>query len=251
MTKPISHHEKWVCKPGGYDALNTSRLFAAANKYDIPRLQRDSFTRIPGWLVPYRTRVSSVKTLDDGAVHFFLEDYRFESVWNRPTHVLNVFGPYQAVLTPDFSLYRDWPLAIQLWNTYRSRWCGAYWQSQGLRVIPTIAWGSADSYDFCFLGVPRGSIVAISTVGVQLENPLEYHLFLEGFTEMVRRLNPAIVLCYGPAPGVCSQLTEVVCYETRWQGIRQARKNGIRRKQNQPQVSPTADRQRQERIDGR
>lgn len=251
MTKPQSHHKKWGCKPGGYDALNTSRHFFADNPYDIPCLQQDSFSHVPGWLVPYRTRVSSVDALDDGAIHFFLEDYRFESVWNRPTRALNVFGPYQAVLTPDFSLYRDWPLAIQLWNTYRSRWCGAYWQSEGIRVIPTIAWGSAKSYDFCFLGVPTGSFVAISTVGVQLEDPLEYHLFLEGFTEMVRRLDPAVVLCYGPAPSACSQLVEVVYYETRWRGIRQARKNGRQRRQNQPQLPPPVNFQFQERNNGR
>ena len=64
MTKPQSHHRKWVCKPGSYDALNTSRLFFADNQYGIPCLQRESFTRIPGWLAPYRTRVSSVEELE-------------------------------------------------------------------------------------------------------------------------------------------------------------------------------------------
>lgn len=223
------NHQKWQYKPGGYDSLHASHLFASDNPYGIPCLQRPRLPHLPRWLVPYRTRVSSVEKLEDGAVHFFLEDYRFESVWNRPTQALNIFGPYQTVLTPDFSLYRDWPLALQLWNTYRSRWCGAFWQSQGLCVIPTVAWGSHESYEFCFVGIPSGSLVAISTVGVRVEEPLEYHLFLAGFTEMVRRIQPAVVLCYGPAPTACHTLADVVCYPTRWHGIRQARQQGIHR----------------------
>lgn len=237
MTKSKTHHAQWQHKPGGYDALNTSRLFASNNAFGIPQLRREPFTQIPQWLVPYRTRVSSTRALDDGAVHFFLADYRFESVWNRPSHALNVFGPYQTVLTPDFSLYRDWPLALQLWNTYRSRWCGAYWQSEGLRVIPTIAWGAAASYAFCFLGVPVGSVVALSTVGVPLERPLDYQLFMAGFGEMVARLDPAVVLCYGPAPLACQQFVEVICYPTRWQGIRQARKQAEQAKGQHPDPS--------------
>jgi hypothetical protein len=66
--------------------------------------------------------------------------------------------------------------------------------------------------------------VAISTVGVSLENPLDYHLFMAGFSEMVAQVDPAVVLCYGSAPLACEQFVEVVCYPTRWQGIRQARK---------------------------
>jgi hypothetical protein len=223
MPKSKDRHKSWQKKPGSYDALNTSRLFESNNRYGIPQLRRDSFARIPKWMAPYRQRIKSNQPLEDGACHFFLDDYRFESVWNHPTKALSVFGPYPVVLTPDFSLYRDWPLTIQQWNIYRSRWCGAFWQSQGVSVIPTISWGAASSYDFCFLGVARGSIVAISTVGVRLDKPVEYHLFMLGFAEMVRQINPALVLCYGQAPVTCSDFVKTLCYPTRWSGIRSAR----------------------------
>jgi hypothetical protein len=162
-------------------------------------------------------------------VHFFLDDYRFESVWQRPRKALSALAPYQTVLTPDFSLYQQWPLALQLFNTYRNRWCGAFWQSQGFTVIPTISWSAAESYDFCFLGVARRSLVAISTVGVAWSRPLEKRLFLDGFTEMVRRLQPSAVLCYGRVPERCHELADIITYPTRWEGIRRARKKGGRR----------------------
>ena len=61
--------------------------------------------------------------------HFFLHDYQFERVWNQPKKYINKLLHYKAVLTPDFSLFTDYPVAVQIWNTYRNRWLGAYWQS--------------------------------------------------------------------------------------------------------------------------
>jgi len=185
---------------------------------------------VPEWLVPYRTRVRSQQELADGAVHFFLDDYRFETVWNRPRKALEALAPYEILLTPDFSLYRDWPLSLQIYNIYRSRWCGCFWQSKGFTVLPTISWSTVESYDFCFLGLPGRSIVAIGTVGVNLDQPLEYQLFMDGFREMVYQLQPSLILCYGPAPDACFELAEILVYPTRWQGIRSARRSGANRR---------------------
>ena len=30
------------------------------------------------------------------------------------------------------------PLSLKVYNTFRSRWCGAYLQSKGIKVIPTV-----------------------------------------------------------------------------------------------------------------
>ena len=78
--------------------------------------------------------------------------------------------------------------------------------------------------------VPRRSVVAVSAVGVQVEDPLEGYLFREGFREMVLRLEPTVVLSYAPLPAGCGELVEVVEYPTRWEWIRQARRQGQRRR---------------------
>jgi hypothetical protein len=220
---------RWQAKPGSFDALRASRIFPSDNQYGIPHLQRTPAGRIPAWLVPYRQRIQANKPLDDGAVHFFLEDYRFETVWNRPYKALEALAPYKMLLTPDFSLYRDWPLMLQMWNVYRNRWCGRFWQEHGFTVIPTVSWSTSKSYDFCFLGVPRRSVVAIGAVGVRLDQVLEYDLFMDGFCEMVGRLEPAVVLSYGPTPAACRELVEVVTYPTRWADIRSARRDAVQR----------------------
>ena len=128
-------------------------------------------------------------------VHFFVEDIKLERYYNHPERYVYHLAQYPHILTPDFSLYTDMPLAIQAYNTLRNRWCGAYWQEQNLSVIPTVSWAGEDSYEFCFDGLEEGTVVAISTIGVLKEK----ELFLKGYHEMKKRLNPTQVLCFGKA----------------------------------------------------
>ena len=76
----------------------------------------------------------------DRMVHFFLYDYRFERVWKNPDNDIEKLSRYRAVLSPDFSMYLKMAPVMQLYNVFRNRWCGAYWASKGLRVIPTVNW---------------------------------------------------------------------------------------------------------------
>jgi hypothetical protein len=61
---------------------------------------------------------------------------------------------------------------------------------------------------------------------VNLDQLLDYQLFLDGFQEMVQRLEPVVVLAYGRLPAACYELVQVVTYSTRWTGIREARQAG-------------------------
>lgn len=215
---------RWQQLPGSFDPLHAAQLFPTdGNRYHIPSIPHAPLSDTPAWLTPYRTRIRSNDGVADGAVHFFLDDYRFESVWNHPHKALRYLSDFRTLLTPDFSLYPDWPLALQLWNAYRSRWCGAFWASQGFHVIPTVSWAGHESYDFCFVGIAQHSMVAISTVGVRAEDAGG---FAHGFRAMLERIQPSQVLCYGSLPSKLTELVDVVCYPTRWAGIQKARGNG-------------------------
>lgn len=80
----------------------------------------------------------------------------------------------------------------QLESVVKNRWVGAYWQSKGLTVIPTISWGGPRSFDFCFDGVEKHSIVAISTLGCRKEKLR----FLRGYEEMCKKIEPEKIICY-------------------------------------------------------
>ncbi len=132
----------------------------------------------------------------NGVAHFFLDDYRFERCWKSPDLQIEELQKYHGVLSPDFSLYTNYPGAMQIWQVYRNRWCAAYWQALGIKVIPTISWSDKTSYEFAFLGVEKSSVVAVSTVGV-LNDENAKALFMQGFEEMIKRLEPSQILIYG------------------------------------------------------
>lgn len=151
--------------------------------------------------------VKTTKKLNDKLIHFFIDDYQFERLWNNPDKYINMLKKSRYVLTPDFSLYRDMDIAIQLYNTYKNRWIGAYLQSEGIKVIPTISWSTEQSYDFCFEGIKKNSIVAIATYGIAKDKEAK-KWFYKGYEEMKRRLNPSLILCYGESevPNECLRI---------------------------------------------
>lgn len=220
-------NHRWASKPGHFDALNTSRLFPASNSLGIPDLRPAPLSAIPDYLIPYDSRVRA-QTIDltKAAIHFFQDDYRFEQVWSKPEKTLQGLDKYRIVLTPDFSLFSDWPVAVQLWNVYRARWCGCLWQEAGFQVIPTVSWGTPDSYRYAFLGLPAHSLLAVGTIGVDLDTPLVRQHFSAGFTHMVNLLNPTTVLCYGPLPDDIADLVSIVDYPSRWYQIHKRRQGG-------------------------
>ena len=126
-------------------------------------------------------------------VHFYLDDYRFESIYNNPEKKIETLKQYKAVLTPDFSMFVEMPVALQLFSTFKNRWVGAYLQEQGICVIPTVRWGDLTSFNFCFDGIEKGSIVAVSTIGIKKEKS---H-FMLGYNEMLSRIKPSKIICYG------------------------------------------------------
>ncbi len=66
-------------------------------------------------------------------------------------------------------------------------------QQQGIKVISTVRWGDLTSFNFCFDGIEKGSIVAVSTIGVKKQKS---H-FMLGYNEMLSRIKPSKIICCG------------------------------------------------------
>ena len=88
-------------------------------------------------------------------VHFFLDDYKFEVIWNDPLPRIEKLKSHKAVLSPNFSIYTEMPMPIKIYNTFRSRWCGAYLQSNGVKVIPTLHGVDPKPFGFVLTGLKR------------------------------------------------------------------------------------------------
>lgn len=161
-------------------------------KYQMPIIENDNY--IPKELIGFNYAMSNNKK--NVGIHFYLDDYQFERIWNAPEDYVDLLSQYDCILSPDFSLYLDMPFAMKIWNVYRSRLIGQYYQRCGIRVIPTISWAEKETFEFCFDGIPKGSIVSVSTIGVK-RNEEALQIWKDGMDAMIEKIEPKTILVYG------------------------------------------------------
>ena len=173
------------------------RQYDTDNWYGIPNMEA---TDVTGDKLLRFCDFNQIQDHENYIAHFYYDDFKFINAWRQPDKYLDKLKKFKAVISPDFSLYTDFPRALQILSCYRRQWCGSYWQEKGLTVIPDVVWGDEESYKFCFLGIPKHSTVAVSTVGVTNDedwNNKKDSLFLKGYNEMMNRLEPKTVILYG------------------------------------------------------
>ena len=175
-------------------------LFDGEGKYGIPKIQTQvtDFDKTTKW-IPFNYMTGNKKNQSKMGVHFYIHDYQFERIWTAPDMYIDRFREYRYVCTPEFSLYNNTPLALQIWNHYRKHWIGAYLQIYGVNIIPTITWALPQSFEFCFEGEPKNGVVAVSTVG-KIKTPEYMDIFWMGYDEMIKRLHPTQILMNGKIP---------------------------------------------------
>lgn len=174
--------------------------FNGVGKFDIPEIPKSNFSddTLENLLLIGFDKINTDQSNYERMVHFFLYDYKFENIWKKPDEYVEKLKKYKAVLSPDFSMYIEMNKALQLYNTFRNRWCGAYLASKDIKVIPTVNWGDENTFEFCFDGIPKGSIVAVSTYMVHEHNNHadQKDFFMKGYEEMLRRIEPSKIICY-------------------------------------------------------
>ena len=167
----------------------------SVGRYNIPKIKREYY--IPSHLIDFAQALTS-KDFQAG-IHFYIDDTRFERFWRSPQRYIPILKRFSCVCSPDFSLYRDMPLAMKIWNVYRSRLLGQIMQRAGIRVIPTLSWAEKDTYSFCFSGIDSHSVISISTVGV-LNSAKAQSAFRDGCRKMCAVIKPKAILLYGSMP---------------------------------------------------
>lgn len=175
----------------------------------IPTIKKPEHFIIPKDIIPFTER-DHIKD-SNIAVGFYEMDVEFAEVLISPEDYIDEFCNHplvtpesvKPILSPDCSLYRDAPLAVQITNVYRNRAIGYYYQKHGAYVIPQIRWGNELTYTtkvlpekVAFLGVEKHSIVAIGTYGCSKTHEDKYH-FEAGLCSMLESLEPEVVLVYG------------------------------------------------------
>lgn len=99
---------------------------------------------------------------------------------------------------------------LQQTNVYFNRAVGFYLQKQGIPVIPNIRWSDEKSFEYCFLGVPKNTIIAMSTHGC-IRSKEQKRIFKEGVKKAIEFLEPSSIVIHGYMPDeVFSDFTSIV-----------------------------------------
>ena len=140
------------------------------------------------------------------AVCEYENDSEFKDLLINPREYIKILKKYQGFITPDCSIYRDMPLALQITNIYRNRAIGYFFQKNGVYVIPCVRWGDERTYTTEFLpekvafsGIEKHSIVSVGSYG-QLKDRVNRYYFEAGMDSMMETLEPEIVLVYSKMP---------------------------------------------------
>ena len=179
--------------------LNLNKAsFLGVGKYDIPQLEPTydyEIGEIKEWIG--FNYVLSDKDPQGKAVHFFIDDYQFERVFNNPDKYIKKLQQYECVLSPDFSPYGDMPHVTQIFNHYRKHWCARYFQENGIKVIPTIRCSTDErSLEWYLDGEPCEGVVAYSSMWIK-EDTESYDIAKKEWCGMIEKLKPTKVFLYG------------------------------------------------------
>jgi hypothetical protein len=187
------------------DGFNSELVFDAEFEgiLEIPKIKE--FTgEMPIKVIPFSKRKQSKN--GEEYILFYEHDKTFGDVLKNPKKYLEEFKKFKGIITIDASLYRDMPLIAQIANVYRSRAIGYYYQKHGINVICNCRWSDERSYTNCilpekfaFLGIPKNNVISVGSYGcIQGKENKKY--FIEGFREMMKELNPKVVIIYGAIP---------------------------------------------------
>lgn len=155
--------------------------------------------KLPKKVVTFSKAMTKSWTDFDCWVVFYEHDKEFERLWNNPKQYLDKLKKFKGVISPDFSLYRNMPLVMQMWNTYRGRAVACWLQNNGVEIIPNLRFGDERTFSFCFDGIEENKTVAVGTHGC-IKRKEDKIFFKIGLARMVQRLSPKIIIVYGSAP---------------------------------------------------
>lgn len=193
MTQTFFRIAKLIKDVFGFWKIKGAEL---SGKYEIPFVHGTS--KIPCNLVSF-TDCEKEENTKNKAVHFYQYDEKFENYLESEQKLrkkLKTFKKFQSVILPDYSIYRDMPLAQQIFQVYKSRSVGNFLMQNEISVIPNVRWGDKRTYDFAFDGIDKWGVVCVGVQG-GYKNKNNSECFEKGFYKMLEILEPETILCYG------------------------------------------------------
>ena len=201
LLRKVQGYMRKFDKLEAYDTFHWKRIVGAetAGKYDMPVLKPCKDAEIES-LIPFHMITSFKGAADNTWFHFFIDDYQFERIWNRPDRYIPILEKFKGGVSPDFSMYIDMPKSQQIWNCWRNRAMAYYLQTKMDNIIPNACWGDTESLEWAFDGLPENSVLALTTQGcLKSENECK-QILVNGLHELIRAKHPTKLYVYGKFP---------------------------------------------------
>ena len=191
-------------------------------KYQIPMLPPCNFDYYPEDSIDFEESFSrKIKNHGKQNVNFYIDDTKFTRFWNNPDKYLEHLKCFHSVTMPDFSIStgeRGMPMPLNIYNKYRNHALAWYLYLNDITVVPSVPIADKDSYDWCFDGLPKSSVLSVCTNG-RVRAKASRIEFCDGFKVMCDKLEPIKVIIVGRLPDELKTDVEIVNYMTRNQRI--------------------------------
>lgn len=196
-------------------------------KYQIPKIPAFQFETMPEDSVDFGESFSrKIKNHKKLNINFYIDDCKFQRMWNNPDKYLKHLKCFHSVIAPDFSIStgdRGMPFALNIYNKYRNHALAWYLHMNDIPVVPSVSIADKDSYEWCFDGLPRRSVLSVCTNG-RVRSKAARMEFCEGFKVMCDQLEPTKVLLVGRVPDELNADVEIINFQTRNQKINEKTK---------------------------
>lgn len=129
-------------------------LFPTDNSLEIPTLRIDMQAQTCD--IPFLCFGEQKRTYPmggKGTLHFYTDDYRFNSVYDHPEKILQ-HNP-RNIVEPNFSLFNETPIAFGFQAIYKKRMIARELQERGIRVFVDLNVANK-WYAYNLVGVPKG-----------------------------------------------------------------------------------------------
>lgn len=161
------------------------------SKYDFPLVEYAN--EVPFNLLSFNHALTT-QNPEAHWLHFYIDDYQFERVWNAPDKYVTVLKRFAGIIAPDFSVYTDMPKAQQIFQMYKMRLLSAFFASHGIKVIPNITWSNVDSLKLSLEGIPKNNVIGLSTNGC---TGIHRQEFVKVFNIVLKQLKPKQIIIIG------------------------------------------------------
>lgn len=176
------------------DILSDLEFIDSTAPFPIPKVQKVAPFDLPSMATPFSKALNG--TNKDTVVVFYEPDTKFARILHNPKRYVEPLKRFTCVVGPDFSQKIGMTPFVNFYNHWWNMALTAYFQMQGVLMIPNVTWSTPASYSYAFVGIPKHSVIAINSTGIK-GNHAAIYLWRKGYEEALRVLEPTLIIRYG------------------------------------------------------